>query len=81
MSTFALEKKQAVVVMRTGSYEQLVKIEVVDIESGKVTLGVDASSKVSVHSLEEWEELLAKRRADNRSPAAATTKQRPPYMS
>lgn len=81
MSTLALKKNQAVVAMRTGSYEQLVKIEVVDIESGKVTLDVDAGSRVSVYSLEEWEELLAKRRTDNRSPATATTKQSPPYMS
>ena len=81
MSTIALEKNQAVVVMRTGSYEQLAKIEVVEIESGKVTLGVDAGSRVSVHSLEEWEALLAERRANNRSPAAANTKQSPPYMN
>jgi hypothetical protein len=80
MSTFALEKHQAVVVMRTGSYEQLVKIEAVDIESGKVTLDFDTSSRVSVHTLEDWEKLLAERRANNRPRSAERQQQNAPYM-
>jgi hypothetical protein len=81
MSHFALEKNQAIIVTRTGSSEKLVKIELVEIEPGKVTLECTSGDRVSVYTSEAWDEMQSKRRAGRLRTLNDRPPQRAPYMN
>lgn len=81
MSHFALEKNQAVVVARTGSSEQLVKIQLVEVDEGKVTLDFAASDRVAIYTSEAWDQMQAERRAGKLRTLNDRPPQRAPYMN
>jgi len=81
MSNFALQKNQAVVVARTGSSEQLVKIQLIDVDAGQVTLDFAAGDRVTVYTAAAWDEMQADRRAGKRLTLNDRPPQRAPYMN
>jgi hypothetical protein len=78
MPEFKIKKEQVLIIARAGSPEQLVKVEVVDVEAGNVTLHFGTGGKASVHTLEEWERLKSERDSGKTSHGAP---KRAPYMS
>jgi hypothetical protein len=81
MSNFALQKNQAVVVARTGSSEQLVKIQLIDVDAGQATLDFAAGDRVTVYTADAWDEMQADRRAGKLRTASDRPPQRAPYMN
>lgn len=78
MPEFSVKKDQVLIIARAGSPEQLVKVEVVDVEAGGVTLNFATGGKASVHTLEEWDRLKSDRESGMPSHGAP---KRAPYMS
>jgi hypothetical protein len=81
MSEIALLKNKEIVVSRTGSSEQLVKIKLVDLERDKATLEFSNGSRVSIHTSEEWDQMQADRRSGKSQPAREGPSQQAPYMN
>jgi len=81
MSTHALKKSQTLVVARTGSSEQLVKIQLIEVDAGQVTLDFAAGDRVTVYTADAWEELQAERRAGKLRTTNERPPQRAPYMN
>jgi hypothetical protein len=77
MPEFKIKKEQVLIIARAGSPEQLVKVEVIDVEAGDVTLHFGTGGKASVHTLEEWERLQSERESGKSSHGAP---KRAPYM-
>lgn len=78
MPEFKIKKEQVLIIARAGSPEQLVKVEVVDVGEGDVTLHFSTGGKASVHSLQDWERLKSERESGKSSHGAP---KRAPYMS
>lgn len=77
MTEIALKKNQVIVVSRTGSSEQLAKIEVREVGPDKVMLDVATGERVSLLTLQEWDQLQAGRNGQRESGSPA--QQRAPY--
>lgn len=81
MSLIELEKNQTVIVARTGTSEQLVKIRLVEVEPGKVRLDLATDDRVAVYTSDVWEQMQAERRAGKRDAVNDRPLQRAPYMN
>ncbi len=65
--------RESVVVGGSDLLQQILKVTVIEIRGGKVTLGFEAEAAFPVHRLEVWERIRAKVRR-----AAPTTVPAPP---
>jgi hypothetical protein len=81
MSTHTLQKNQALVVARTGSSEQLVKIQLIDVDAGQATLDFAAGDRVTVYTADAWDEMQADRRPGKLRTLNDRPPQRAPYMN
>jgi len=59
MLVLTRKNREVVVVGGGGSFPGLLKITVVKIAGGKVTLGFDVDAGIPVHRLEVWERMCA----------------------
>jgi len=59
MLVLTRKSREVVVVGGGGSFPGLLKITVVKLTSGKVTLGFEVDGDVPVHRLEVWERMRA----------------------
>lgn len=73
------KKQESVIVARSNGSEQVLKITVLDVQGGKVTLEFDVDAGVSVHSAEAWEKSQAERRAAKSKHGADRPKERAAY--
>ena len=80
MTEVSLKKKQVLVVSKTGSSEPLAKIEVLDVGADKVTLNFDTGDRISLLTLQEWDQLQAGRNSSKRE-SGSPQQHRAPYMS
>jgi hypothetical protein len=79
VTEIALKKNQVIVVSRTGSSEQLAKIEVREVGPDKVMLDVATGDRVSLLTLQEWDQLQAGRNGKRES--GSPSQHRAPYTS
>jgi len=59
--------QEVIVVGEAHGGDPMVKITVLEVENGKVRLGIEAAADVPVHRLEVWERIRAN--ANNTGPA------------
>jgi carbon storage regulator CsrA len=59
MLVLTRKSRESVVVGRADLLKQLLRVTVLDIRGGKVTLGFEADRAVSVHRLEVWNRIGA----------------------
>ncbi len=78
MTEIALKQNQVVVVSRTGTTEPLAKIEVRELGPDKVTLNFDTADRISLLTLQEWDQLQAGRNAGKRD-SGSPQPHRAPY--
>ena len=55
MLVLSRKNNEAVVIGGSGSFERMLKVTVLEIRSGRVRLGFEASKDVPVHRWEVWE--------------------------
>jgi carbon storage regulator CsrA len=79
MVVLSRKKQESVIVARSNGSEQVLKVTVVDVEGGKVTLAFDVDASVSVHSAETWERAQAERQSAKLKQGADRPKVRAPY--
>ena len=63
MLVLTRKSQEAVVVGGSAGFEHMLKVTVLEIESGKVRLGFEIDKDVPVHRLEVWERICAQRLA------------------
>lgn len=75
MLVLSRKNQEAVVVGGSTGFERLLKVTVLEIDSGKVKLGFEIDKEVPVHRWEVWEQIQAKARQsigpDGRGPPGA----------
>jgi carbon storage regulator CsrA len=59
MLVLTRKNREAVVVGGAAGFERLLKVTVLEINSGNVRLGFEIDEGVPVHRLEVWERILA----------------------
>ena len=59
MLVLTRKNRESVVVAGSGAFEQLLKVTVLEIRSGKVTLGIEGDRDVPVYRTEIWERVCA----------------------
>ncbi len=57
MLVLSRKSKESVVVGGSGTFEQLLKVTVLEIKSDRVRLGFEADAAIPVHRWEVWERL------------------------
>lgn len=67
MLILSRRNRESVVVGGSGGFEQLLKVTVLGIRDGKVTLGFEVNENIPVHRLELWQRINAKKRVAERS--------------
>jgi carbon storage regulator CsrA len=60
MLVLSRKNGEAVVVGQGGGFQGLLKVTVLKVLRGKVTLGFEVDANVPVHRLEVWERMTAK---------------------
>jgi carbon storage regulator CsrA len=60
MLVLSRKNQESVVVGGGGGFHRLLKITVLQISGGKVTLGFEIEADIPVHRLEVWERIHAK---------------------
>jgi carbon storage regulator len=78
MLVLSRKKQESVVVMAASGCEQMLKVTVLEIRSGCVRLGFDASAEVPVHRAEVWERIRAESQARHPTQVARRPQERPP---
>ena len=63
MLVLSRKSRQSVMVGGVSSFEQLLKVTVIEIRGGSVLLGFDVNADVPVHRAEVWERILAESQA------------------
>ena len=81
MTKLTLKKNQAAIVARSGSSEQVLKIEVLDLDADHVTLNFDDSGGFSIHPFGDWQRAQTERQAARLKQGSDRPKQRAPYMN
>lgn len=61
MLVLSRKSQEAVVVGGAGGFQHLLKVIVLEISGGKVSLGFDVDPAVPVHRLEVWERIRINR--------------------
>jgi len=59
MLVLTRKNQESVVVGGCAGFERILKVTVIQIESGKVRLGFEVDKEVPVHRLEVWERVQA----------------------
>ncbi len=59
MLVLTRKSKESVVVGGAVGFERILKVTVLEINSGKVRLGFEADKEIPVHRLEVWERIRA----------------------
>jgi len=65
MLVLTRKSKESVVVGGTGEFEPMLKVTVLEINGGKVSLGFEGDAGVPVNRLEVWERIRADSEADS----------------
>jgi len=73
------KKQESVIVARSDGSEQMLKVTVVGIEGGQVSLKFDVGAGLSVHAAEEWEHAHAERQSAKLKQGADRPKVRAAY--
>jgi carbon storage regulator CsrA len=60
MLVLSRKNRESVVVGGGGGFQGLLKITVLEVNGGKVTLGFEVDAAIPVHRLEIWERMNAK---------------------
>ena len=79
MVVMSRKKQESVIVARSNGSERVLKMTVVDVQNGKVTLEFDGDAGVSVHSAEAWERAQAERKTAKLKQGADRPKERAAY--
>jgi carbon storage regulator len=64
MLVLSRKSKESVVVGGSGTFEQLLKVTVLEIKSDRVRLGFEADARIPVHRWEVWERIRVGGQAD-----------------
>jgi sRNA-binding carbon storage regulator CsrA len=81
MTSISLKKNQAVIIARSGSAEQVLKIEVAALNSDQVRLEFVDTGGVSIHTDEDWQRLQAERQTARVKHGTERPRERAPYMN
>ena len=65
MLVLSRKNRQSVVVGGSGGFDHLLKVTVLEIRDGKVSLGFEVDREVPVHRSEVWERIHANGRSDS----------------
>jgi carbon storage regulator len=72
MLVLSRKLQESVVVGGSDGFERLLKVTVLEINSGKVRLGFEVDRDVPVHRSEVWERIRAEERTDTPTDGPAT---------
>jgi carbon storage regulator CsrA len=80
MLVLARKSREAVVISGANGYEQVLKVTVLEVRGGTVTLGFEAGVEVPIHRAEVWERIRTENGAPDPRPIAARSKYQVPCL-